>query len=281
VPLNLLVSLPYVIKGAMRELLQENRDHVRLLVDSGAFTAWRSGNPLTLDAYLKMMESVPIKPWRYFTLDVVGDPVATRSNFDELLRQGLHPVPIFTRGASPETLDYYYEHSDVVAVGGLVGTRGNKGYVNGIMRLIGERKVHWLGFTHAEYLRRYRPYMCDSSSSSMAKRFAMIRVYVGHGEFMPVTKRAFFHRVDPKIDAAIRQLGVDPYLLRHEKNWHGHRISDLIGMRSAVAFQCDLWTHLRTNVFTAITPVKHAAILLDAMRDLGPQLIPKEHRHAA
>jgi len=52
-------------------------------------------------------------------------------------------VPIFTRGEDPSVLDDYYKTSDVVGIGGLVGTQGNKGFVHPNSRMLAAICATW------------------------------------------------------------------------------------------------------------------------------------------
>ena len=65
VRLNTLIAYPYLKPDAV-EMLRARADQVRFVLDSGAFTAWKSGNPIALDDYCRFIEGLPIKPWRYF-----------------------------------------------------------------------------------------------------------------------------------------------------------------------------------------------------------------------
>jgi hypothetical protein len=170
--LNLLIAYPYLTKQLLAQVKSE-LPRTRFLLDSGAFTAWKAGTKIELDDYCNFIEGLDFQPWRYFTLDVIGDPKATLKNYDAMLKRGFNPVPIFTRGDSLAALEHYYRTSDLVGVGGLVGTRGNKGFVNGIMKKIGKRRVHLLGFTRLDFLKTYRPYMCDTSSWEYGARMLL------------------------------------------------------------------------------------------------------------
>ena len=218
--LNLLVAYPY-LKGRIFETLKEIEPYTRLVVDSGAFTAWKAGKSIELDDYCKFLEALPVRPWRYFTLDVIGDPHGTMKNYEIMLARGFKPVPIFTRGEDPGVLDDLYKTSDLLGIGGLVGTQGNTGFVNGIMKKIAGRRVHLLGFTRIEFLRAHRPYMCDASSWESGARFASLPLYTGGGRFTVVNKADFAGRPDHKIATAIRRYGVDPADLRHNEMWAG------------------------------------------------------------
>jgi len=171
---NILVAYPYM-KKPMIDLLKENEHRTRFLLDSGAFTAWKAGKPIALDDYCRFIESLPFEPWRYFMLDVIGDPKATLKNYETMLKRGFKPIPIFTRGEDPSVLEDYYKTSDVVAIGGLVGTKGNKGFVKGIMEKVGKRRVHWLGFTDLNFVKHYKPYSCDASSWNNGAQFGYVQ----------------------------------------------------------------------------------------------------------
>lgn len=173
---NILVAYPYM-KKPMIDLLKQNEHRTRFLLDSGAFTAWKAGKPIALDDYCRFIESLPFEPWRYFMLDVIGDPKATLKNYETMLKRGFKPIPIFTRGEDPSVLEDYYKTSDVVAIGGLVGTKGNKGFVKGIMEKVGKRKVHWLGFTDLNFVKHYKPYSCDASSWNNGAQFGYVTYY--------------------------------------------------------------------------------------------------------
>jgi hypothetical protein len=180
--LNILVSYVYMTNRLCGLLLKNQKD-IRLLIDSGAFTAWKAGKRIRLNDYMNFLKKLPIKPWRYFTLDVIGDGEKTWDNYQRMLDEGFKPIPIFTRGEDFAMLDKYYETSDLVAVGGLVGTPGNKGYVKRIMQEIGDRKVHWLGFTHIKYIRYYQPYSVDSSQHCASVQFVpTLMRHVGLGQ---------------------------------------------------------------------------------------------------
>lgn len=179
--LNLLVAYPYA-KPDVIELIRQNEGRIRFLLDSGAFTAWKAGKPIALDDYCRFLESLPIKPWRYFALDVIGDPHGTMKNYEMMLKRGFKPVPIFTRGEDPSVLEDYYKTSDVVGIGGLVGTQGNKGFVKGIMKLVNGRRVHWLGFSALAFVKHYRPYMLDCATWNTGASYAEPVVYMGGGK---------------------------------------------------------------------------------------------------
>ena len=249
--LNLLVAYPYMSKPVI-ELLKGYGDSVRFVLDSGAFTAWKAGKEITVDQYCKFIESLPFEPWRYFTLDVIGDPHGTLKNYQSMLDRGFKPVPIFTRGEDPSLIDHYYETSDVVGVGGLVGTRGNKGFVRGIMEHIGDRKVHWLGFTAHDFVSFYKPYMCDSSGWESGARYGNFNIYLGGGRFKRLQKKDFREKPPQYLYDAITSYGYDAKDFAKKEHWHGGASKNrALNAHSVVRYQRELEKKCGTYLFAA------------------------------
>lgn len=276
--LNVLVAYPYATPPMLKRLA-EFKDSVRFVLDSGAFTAWKAGKPIELDDYCRFLEGLPVKPWRYFLLDVIGDPHGTMRNYETMLKRGFTPVPIFTRGEDPSVLEDYYKTSDVVGIGGLVGTRRNKGFVNGIMKHVGGRKVHWLGFTVPEFVLHYRPYMCDSSSFDSPLRFGILSLYVGRGRSITVRSKDFMERPSEEVIEAVRRYGEDPAKLAIRAEWvnsgRNRTTLERLTYKSAVAMNRDLESRSGAKIFFACTaewkiPSLHFG--LDYLRAIKPHL---------
>lgn len=174
--LHILAAYPYM-NDKMISLIKEHKQDIMFTLDSGAFTAWKANKEIKLDDYCKYIESLPFMPDHYFMLDVIGDPHKTLKNYEMMLSRGFKPVPIFTRGEDISILEDYFKTSDVVGIGGLVGTPGNKGFVKGIMQHVKNRKVHWLGFTSLDYVQALRPYSIDSSGWATGIRFGALKLY--------------------------------------------------------------------------------------------------------
>lgn len=262
--LNLLVAYPYMTSQVIG-VLKEHRTRLRFILDSGAFTAWKLGKPIALDDYCKFLESLQVKPWRYFALDVVGDPHGTLKNYELMLKRGFKPMPVFTRGEDVSVLESYYNTSDVVAIGGLVGTEGNRGFVKGIMEKVGKRKVHWLGFTNLSFLHSLRPYMADSSSWMSGPRYGQTKLYLGNGRTLKLTRKgAMKHLTNFTVRAAISGLGLDPHAFLDPEQWR-YRRSDIwkLSARSVVRTQYE-FTRLGVNLFAAASIPNDIGHLLDA-----------------
>jgi hypothetical protein len=256
------------MKRDVIDLLNKNQDDIRFLLDSGAFTAWKAGKTIQVDDYCKFIESLPFKPWRYFTLDVIGDPEKSFKNYELMLSRGFKPIPIFTRGEDIKMIDEYYKTSDVVGIGGLVGTQGNKGFVKGIMNVVGDRKVHWLGFTNDNFVIHYKPYSIDSSSWTMGGRFAHISLYLGQGKSMSIKKKDFLSQPKTRVQKALQSYKVDQNLLAKSSSWNGGlSIPRFLSAKSQVRKSTDFEKNIKTKVFAAVSTAQEVGQLINAYKE--------------
>lgn len=259
--LNILCAYPYIGKDVIDRITQYKYD-LRLLVDSGAFTAWKAGQEIKLDDYCRFIESLPFKPWRYFSLDVIGDPHATMKNYELMLKRGFNPIPVFTRGEDVSVIKDFYQTSDVVGIGGLVGTRGNKGFVKGIMSHIGQRKCHWLGFTSMPFVKYYRPYSCDSSSWESGGRYGMASLFCYRTAEMVRIDKELFDKNRQRFISLCQSNGLDIYC--NKTMWSGgHSMIRFAGAYGYVNMSLELEKTLGTKMFLAFAVKGALDILLD------------------
>jgi hypothetical protein len=249
--LNVLVAYPYA-KRRTFEQMERLGDDVRWLLDSGAFTAFKSGKPIVFDEYCRFIETAPVKPWRYFTLDVIGDPAATATNYQAMLDRGLQPIPIFTRGNSLDDLDALFRTAEIVGIGGLVvaNNRPHR-YLRRLMQHVEGRKVHLLGFTEPHWLHFFRPFMCDSSNISRGQRFGLIDVYLGSGRFARLYRdKVAETRPEPHVMDAIRLVGLDPHALQRWEHWtKSNGVARWLAVSSWVRYSLDIEKALGVKLF--------------------------------
>jgi hypothetical protein len=230
--LNLLVAYPYVTQRTL-DTVARLGDRVRFVIDCGAVTVLSTGREITLDAYCGFLKDLPVKPWRYFSLDVISNQEQSRANYYAMLDRGFTPVPIVTRQGGDELFriaDEYWKHSDVVGFGGIAGSRlrfDRRSYVKAILEHAAGRRVHLLGFSSLDFVARYRPYMADSATWTSSDRFAWLLLYHGRGKWSQyrredATKTWDYKRGLPDgHEAVIRDLGFDAQALRYAANWRG------------------------------------------------------------
>jgi hypothetical protein len=250
--------------------LKDNKDLLRTLdkygnavsvyLDSGAFTAFTRGAKIDLAEYIKWLKSPPIAIDRFFQLDVIGEPGQTKRNLSAMRDAGLNPVPVFTRGTNFDELGRMYSGSDLVAVGGLVQTPNHLGYIKRLMREIGCRKIHWLGVTKPNFISKYQPYSCDSSSWVQARKFGRIQLYMGKGRFSVYTKKdAIDARPTSQQVSAIRSYGFTTNDLRPE-NWVGaSHPAFIVGRRSFVRYAVEVAEKFGTKIYAAVTVSREVA----------------------
>lgn len=282
--LHVLAAWPYV-KGTVLDRLRElNPATTRFLLDSGAFTAFKAGKVLQLDDYCRFVETLPLRPWRYFSLDVIGNPHATLRNYETMLARGFNPVPVFTRGEDPSVLEEYFRTSEVVGIGGVAGhNKSAYAWARWAMEKVAGRKVHILGFTSPDWLKYLRPYSCDSSTWNGFGRYGKIDLYVGHGRFEQFNRTTAAKKLqDPIIVAALRRLGYEPSDLLRPESWKGDR--ELCGRLCAAswtAMSADVGRGLNTHLFLAAATDWQVTNLRDAYNSLAVAHPAFRPRHVA
>lgn len=116
-PPSVLVSIPY-----LKSFPQSGEWPVWAL-DSGAFTAWNSGKPISLTAYKAAVDGLSgAAPRDIFALDVIGDAQASLANALQLQSEGYAVVPCYHYGEPTEILDEYKKRFKKVALDGCAGT---------------------------------------------------------------------------------------------------------------------------------------------------------------
>jgi len=263
-PMNLLVAYPYVSPHLYRILRDFGAvSGVNWLLDSGAFTAWKSGQPVKLDDYCAFLRDLPVTPWRYFALDVVGDGDATLRNYETMLERGFKPVPVFTRGERLEVLERYYATSDLVAIGGLVSkVNPCRPYIKYLHQHLRGRRCHLLGFSSMDWLKYLKPYSCDSSSWESARRYGRVQVYMGHGRMVDLGRSDIRkHLGDGDVAARVRMLGFDLAELMRPAAWNGgESLSGQIATASWMWMAIDVEQRLGTKLFLALAAAKSQAM---------------------
>jgi hypothetical protein len=253
--ISVLIAYPYLPEPTIQRLAAMG-DRVRFLLDSGAFTAWKQGEPISLDDYCAFIRRLPIEPWGYLTLDVIGDPIATERNYQTMLDRGFRPIPIVTRGATIDDIDRYYETSEVVGLGGVTDSdKGSYAWVKAVMKHIGvRRKAHILGFTSMDWLKYCRPYSADSSSWLKAARYGKSMLYLGQGRFKEIARSDMQDREPAReVVNRIREFGFDPFAMQQAASWEGNRsmMSQLCGT-SWLACSIEMERAIGTILFLAL-----------------------------
>ncbi len=244
------------------------REDITLTVDSGAFTAYKLGKKIELEGYMNFLATSKLNIEHYMSLDVIGDVQESKKNYYKMLDEGFKPMPVFTRGAPSKDLEEYYETSDVVAIGGLVGTKGRGAYIAEVMKIVRGRKVHWLGLANLDLLKKHKPYSCDSSSYSGAQRFGNCSIYKGDGELETLTsgdKRGL-----ARLSIYIQKLGYNPALLLEDASWRNsipENTSLCISLASYLKYASDIKANIGTKYHFAVSPTGHLKYFLKLINE--------------
>lgn len=250
--LNILVAFPYFKDDVLEYLSLQNPEEYRLMIDSGAFTAWNSGKTILLDEYCKFLDRVREKiSFKAVQLDVIGDEDKTAKNYDIMCARGFDVMPVFTRGASESYLEELYRKTDYVLLGNVAFGEKNDNYVKWFLEKNGKRKAHLLGFTKLNYLKYYKPFSCDSSTWNAAVRFGVLELYQGKGETKRYKKEDFKKELTNEIINGLRRVSLSPQegkYLANDVCWiHGGKTppSFLPGHKTLALFTSLLCEHVK------------------------------------
>lgn len=167
-PLNVLVALPYAQEW---HALRARAGHVqpaRTLLDSGAFSVWKSGKSIDLPALVA--ESLRAEWHESVTLDVIGDGQASLRNADLMRAMGSPAWPVFHVGDPWEHLDHYVQHWPKVGLSCRVGrspVETTRFYEQCFARHW-PRRYHSFGCIREPILMRFPFHSADASSWSLA-----------------------------------------------------------------------------------------------------------------
>lgn len=186
-------------------LLRQLGAHIML--DSGAFSSWKRGEPVNLSDYIAYIKRNQIG--KYVVLDVIGDPEATDRNMAEMESAGLYPIPVFHIGTPFNKLDEYAVRYKYVALGGTVGKPRvvREAFFDEVFARHPELYYHGLGMTVPSLMRKYPWMSVDSTTWQTGKRNARLVTDGGQvplDSSLPVSERVamnvrYFNRLEYEI----------------------------------------------------------------------------------
>lgn len=162
--------LSYYYEKSHSSLIRLMRAHgVHLMVDSGAFSAWRKGSVIDLTGYVRYIKQHHIG--KYIVLDVVGDPEKSDANLKAMEDEGLYPIPVFHYGVSFDWLDRYAARYPYIALGGTVGktTLQRLAFFTEVFQRHPQLHYHGLGMTAPDLLRQFPWFSVDSTTWLVGK----------------------------------------------------------------------------------------------------------------
>ena len=260
----------------IRRILQDV-PRVRLFVDSGAFSAFNAGKPIALHDYARFCRRLPDTVFAYVTLDVIYNARATHLNYIRMRDEyRLKPVPIFTRGAPWERLHQYFEDSDYVACGGTMKKKqneeGTKRYLSRLMHESQGKRIHLFGVTVTDWLVKYQPFSCDSSTWRAGATTGHINLYLGNFKDKTISRKTALKGLTGEMVNALQCLGYDHRYFQHDEVWRSWKALEEVGLRNQIWRMFDLRRRYGVNLFIAITSERVYLAALEAYRAVRQSL---------
>lgn len=256
------MAYPYW-KNEMISMIEPVKDKFRLLIDSGAFTAWKQGITIDKKDYAQFIDSLTIKPWRYFSLDVIGDAIRTQENLDWFFANGFTPTPVFQRGEDFSLLPKYAEHTGMVGIGLGVHSKGSMNYLRETMRHTNGVNVHWLGITRPPWISYYKPYSTDSTNIWQTRRYGRMSTY-SRGRFSDWSRRGAKEKPPKKFTDLIKAIDIDPSIFQYEESWRGmYSPAQTVTARSWITYCREVERRFGTKLFLGILMPKDISFLID------------------
>lgn len=167
-PLGILVALPYL--PAYRRIDTASWRPTMRILDSGAFSAWKSGKVVDIDA---LVEASKDPYWdETVGLDVIGSAEGSRKNLDYMRAKGSPAMPVFHIGDDWGLLEHYCRNWDKVGLSCRFGepVKESLRFYEQCFARQWPHKFHSFGWTAAAMLRRFPFHSADSATWALAPR---------------------------------------------------------------------------------------------------------------
>lgn len=155
----------YIAPPSKKQFEIIRKNNCNLLLDSGAFSAWKKGKSIDIYKYIEYIKKNDIKI--YFNLDVVGDVEKTNENQKIMEDNGLSPIPVFHYGSDFRYLKCLIDRGyTYIGLGGTVGLSVNKRieFFNKCFELYPNIKFHGLGVSSKHLIDMYKWGSVDSTT---------------------------------------------------------------------------------------------------------------------
>lgn len=166
-PPRLLLSYFYFRNKSLKEYTDMLGYRPKIILDSGAYSAWNKGKGIALTDYMDYISENKDYIYKYFTLDVVGDPELSYWYYKIMKEKGFNPIPVYHYGEDESWLERYTSETDYIGLGGTVPEK-DKGKVSDWIRFIvwqyPDMKFHVLGSSSPKIINTCDVYSTDSST---------------------------------------------------------------------------------------------------------------------
>lgn len=210
----LLVSFPYFSQFAK---YRDRYSFRSWMLDSGAFSAFNSGKPIDIDAYIdfckeRMEDKQP--PTIIAALDVIGDWRATMRNTEKMLKAGVPAMPTYHVGEPLEFLLAVASEFDMIGLGGMTELRGRRKieWAKAVFDHVWPKKMHGFGVAEERVLMALPFYTADASSWEIGptrfgqwKRYGNLSIRPSNGVHALGREVDFYMALENKVKAKWRR----------------------------------------------------------------------------
>ena len=170
-------------------MLEQTKAPIRLMLDSGAYTALHQGITIDLDAYCRFIEKNRSRLWCYVSLDDIESPEKSAENFQIMKARGLAPMPVFHAGEPLQWLKKMIDGGERYIGVSLSAFEDKlskeaqakqKRLLNEAFNILSRHqdiRVHAFGIMNPKLLQPYRKWWYSADSSSWVKVAKYGRIY--------------------------------------------------------------------------------------------------------
>lgn len=205
-PMSVLISYAYLANWRNFRAKFPLMKPTRLMLDSGAFTAFNRGTVVDVDA---LIEETKSPEWNEaVALDVIGSAEGSRKNADYMRARGSRAFPVFHIGEDWSLLDHYCDHWPKVGLSCRFGEpleTSLRFYEQAFARRW-PHAFHSFGWIQQEALLRFPFHSADASSPTITAMHRMF-AFKGRGRFL-------VKRKVPGVSALLSQRGQNLFFAR-------------------------------------------------------------------
>lgn len=271
---NLLASFAYLYKNKdfTESFFATHRNKTaNVMVDSGAYTkhnAKENRDWLTLDNYCKFLEKFESDCEKYVQLDVIGDLIHTRENYESMVSRNLAPMYVLTM--YDKDYDYLRGTMDVnpnCCVAGGTMTKGPwliKRFQDVMHHTNRRAKIHGLGYVTFPNIIRAPVQSGDSSSwIQQPQVYGILNAFTKNGLCQQEYKKVWSgqQKLKPALIALLNRLEVTPTEFMKREHQHGE--TSICTLMSIVAYiEYQRYVHqYGKELFLAVGSKRHLDLL--------------------